>query len=88
MSHQVIWTREVLDAFVREACLTDFQRELMETRIAGMSVTAQAYFFNRSVSSINREIARLKLLYDEAQLHSKILKPRKHSAQELYLDTH
>ena len=88
MSHQVIWTRKILDAFIAEAALTSEESEIMETRVAGMTRTQQAFYFNTSVSRIDKIIARLKIKYDAAQKHSSILMPRKNSAFETYMDMH
>ena len=86
MAHEVVWTRAVLEEFKREACLNEFQTELMETRISGMTIRQQAFYFHRSEATISREIRKLKKLYDEAQKHSEILRPRKQSVYEDYMD--
>lgn len=67
MSKQVIWTRRVTEFFVDQANLTELERRVLETRIAGMTRQEQAFYFNLSISTIDKIIARLKRLYDEVQ---------------------
>lgn len=87
MSHQVIWTRRVTDLFVSAAQLTDLERQVLETRISGMTIVQQSYYFNLSTSTINRIVARLKKLYDVVQKeYPEDLPVRRRSAREDYLD--
>ena len=88
MSHQVIWTKLILDTFVEEANLTPEEKAVMVTRAAGWTRTKQMMEFNISASTLDRIIKRLKVKYDAAQKHSVILPPRKASATELYMDEH
>lgn len=88
MSHQVIWTKIVLEEFVSSANLTEFEEHIMRTRAAGWTRTKQAQEFHVDLSTVDRTIKRLKIKYDAAQKHNPLLPPRKNSAAELYMDTH
>ena len=67
MSHQVVWTRRVVQLFEDAASLTDIERQVLETRVAGMTRVQQSFYLNLSVSTIDRIIARLKAKYDAVQ---------------------
>ena len=87
MSHQVIWTRRVFEFFSDAAKLTKLEREVLETRISGMTRVQQSLYFSLSISTIDKIIARLKRLYDEVQReYPDELKPRRTSACETYMD--
>lgn len=89
MTRQVKWTRDVLDAFIHYAMLSDDEVFIMETRIKGWSVTKQAQEMARSESWVHKSIAMLKKKYDAVQLeHPDELPPRKASAAETWMDTH
>ena len=66
MSHQVIWTKKVLDFFCDAANLTPFEREVMVTRLT-MTRLQQADYLAVSLSTLDKCIARLKRKYDEVQ---------------------
>lgn len=88
MSHQVIWTKRVLDFFCEAANLTPFEREVMVTRLT-MTRLQQAEYLSVSLSTLDKCIARLKRKYDEVQNEfPNELKPRKASAAETYMDEH
>lgn len=87
MSHQVIWTKDTYDFVCEHAMLSDFERELLSTRIAGMTITQQMFYFNRGRTSINDAIKRIKQKYDVVQKqHPEILDPRTDSVYEKYMD--
>lgn len=88
MSHQVVWTKIVLETFIAEANLTELEEQVMRTRCAGWTRTKQADKLNISLSTLDRIIKRLKVKYDKAQKYSLILPARKDSAEETYLDEH
>lgn len=88
MSIQVIWSKIVLEEFLRIAGLTKQQEAIMRLRVAGHTRTQIAFELNISLSTEDRQIRRIKRIYDAVQPYSPILPPRKHSAQETYLDTH
>ena len=88
MSHQVIWSKLILETFISEANLTKDEEMIMRTRVAGWTRTKQAAELCMSLSTIDKIISRLKVKYDAVQKHSPILPPRKESAAELYMDEH
>lgn len=88
MSHQVIWSKIVLEEFIRLAHLTKTEEMIMRTRVAGHTVVQQSLEFCMSTRTVERIIARLKVKYDSVQPYSPLLPPRKKSAKELYMDTH
>ena len=58
----------------------------MRTRVAGWTRTEQSMKLGMSLSKIDRHIKRLKSKYDQVQMYSLILPPRKFSAEETYMD--
>lgn len=88
MSRQVLWSKIILEEFIRLAALTDEEEQVMRTRVAGWSISQQSEMLGMSVSSVNRCIRRLKVKYDGVQPYSPLLPPRKNSASETYMDTH
>ena len=79
----------MLDFFKQAANLTPLECEIMETRISGMTRTQQSFYFNISVSALEKIIARLKKKYDAVQKEfPDRLKPRRASAAETYMDEH
>ena len=87
ISHQVIWTKLILERFIAEGNLTKFEEMVMRTRVAGWSRVKQHQEFHCSLATIDRTIRVLKRKYDEVQKYDPILPPRKFSMQELYQDT-
>ena len=87
ISHQVIWTKLILERFIKEGNLTKFEEMIMRTRVDGWSRVKQADYFKCSLATIDRTIRILKRKYDEVQKYDPILPPRKFSMQELYQDT-
>lgn len=86
MSRQVIWTKIIIEEFVKLANLTKDEEIVLRTRAAGMTIVEQSMKLKMSVSTVNRIVARLKRKYDEVQPYSVLLPPRKSSAKELYMD--
>lgn len=87
MSHEVVWTKKVLERFCEAAKLTDFERQVMETRIAGMTITQQAFYLSVSDSTVCRTVARLKKKYDAVQKeYPDELKPRRKTVYEDFMD--
>ncbi len=87
MSHQVIWTKIIVEEFVRLGNLTKDEEMVLRTRADGWTITQQSLKLSMSVSTVNRIVSRLKRKYDAVQPYSVILPPRKASAKELYMDT-
>lgn len=89
MSHQVVWTKATTNFFLEHCNATDFEKQVLLTRISGMSVLQQSFFFSCSTSTVERAIRHLKNLYDVVQKeYPDRLKPRVFSKDELYMDTH
>lgn len=88
MSIQVIWTKIVLEEFIRLGNLSKEEEAIMRTRADGWPISRQAMELGMSESTVNRYIKRLKKRYDAVQPYSNLLPPRKHSAKEVYMDTH
>lgn len=86
MSHEVIWSKIVLETFIEEACLTKDEEMIMRTRVAGWTRTQQAMKLSMSLATVDRLIASCKKKYDAAQRYSAILPPRKASEKEKYMD--
>lgn len=88
MSHQVIWSKIILETFIEEANLNKEDEWIMRTRVAGWSRVKQSQELHISLSCLDKRIRRLKKRYDEVQKHNPLLPPRKFSAEELWMDTH
>lgn len=86
MSKEVVWTKIILETFLEESGIIDrvalgdekarILEGIMRTRCAGWKISKQAVEFNCDVSTINKYIAELKVLYDETQKTSLILPKR------------
>lgn len=85
---KLIWTRYTYEKFVYEALLSDFEQEVLQTRIKGMTVLQQAEHLHCSKSTVEKTISVLKKKYDEVQKRCPDLPVRRASAQEQYMDTH
>jgi len=83
MTKQVIWTKLVLDEFIKEGNLNVRQQYIIRTRAAGYTIAKQAEELNLSIDQVNKDIARLKKIYDEVQKYSDILPPRCKNKAEL-----
>ncbi len=83
MTKQVIWTKPVLEAFIKEGNLNERQEYIIRTRAQGYTIIKQANELHLSVDQVNKEIAQLRKIYDAAQIHSKILPPRRKNKSEL-----
>lgn len=87
MSHQVIWTKKVLEDFCELANLNEEEKFIMETRCQNWTVTRQALELNKSTSSVHKTINKLKRKYDAVQKEYPDKFPvRKSSSKELYMD--
>lgn len=83
MTRQVIWTKAVLEAFIDEGNLNERQEKLIRMRAAGCTIAKEADELHLSIDQVNKDIARLKKIYDVTQIHSSILPPRKKNRLEL-----
>lgn len=89
MAHQVIWTKKILETFIREGELTPLEEAIMRTRVKGWTRTKQAEELNLSISALDGYIRALKKKYDAVQKeHPGEMPKRKSSAAELYMDEH
>ena len=70
MSHKILWTRSMLDEFVKEAILTKDEEFIVRTRAAGWSRQQQAFELNRSIQSVDRMIKNIKVKYDNLAKHN------------------
>lgn len=87
MAHQVNWDKDKLEFFIEQCLLTEFEEEIMRTRINGSTITEQASKLCCSKSKIEKTIANLKKRYDLLQKqYPDKLPPRKFSAKEVYMD--
>lgn len=84
MSKQVPWNAVILAEFERLACLTDEEKDVLETRVKGWSIIKQALKLDMSKSKVEYITKRLKQKYDLVQPYSDILPKRKLSAKETY----
>ena len=88
MSHQVIWSKIILETFIAEANLNKEDEWIMRTRVAGWSRVKQSQTLHISLSCLDKKIRRLKQRYDQVQKTNPLLPPRKFSEQELWQDLH
>ena len=65
LSKQVIWSKIILETYIREGNLSKEDEWIMRTRVAGWSRTKQATHLHISLSSLDKRIAYLKKLYDQ-----------------------
>lgn len=88
MTKDVPWNRKLYNKFMSEAILTDLQKQIMETRVTkGWTRTKQIQELHISMSTLDREIKKLKKMYDDIQKDfPEDLPPRKKSKYEEYLD--
>lgn len=83
MTKQVFWVKSVLEAFIEEGNLNERQEYIMRTRAKGYTIPQQAEELHLSIDQVNKDIAKLKKIYDATQKHSEILPPRKKNHKEL-----
>lgn len=83
MTKQVFWTKAVLEEFIKEGNLNERQEFIMRSRAKGESIIKQAEELHLSVDQVNKEVAKLKKIYDATQLNNSILPPRKKNQKEL-----
>lgn len=83
----VSWTDEVFEQFIDMADLTEFEQEVLESRIEGLTIKEQAEHLHCSPSKISSAIKRIKLMYDAVQLQYPDKFPkRRASEKEQYQD--
>lgn len=87
MAHQVPWNKYIVERFEELAMLTEEERMVLRTRVAGWSITRQSIELNISPATVSRIIKRLKQKYDAVQKFDPLLPPRRASAAETWQDT-
>ena len=83
MTKQVLWTKSILETFIKEGNLNSRQEFIIRTRVGGYSIVKQAQELNLSVDQVNKEISLIKRIYDETQAKSSILPKRLHKRGDL-----
>lgn len=84
MTKQIVWTKQIVEAFISEAYLNERQAFIIRTRAKGYSIARQADELCLSVDQINKDIAKLKKIYDSIQESSEILPKRCKNSKELH----
>lgn len=87
MSHEVLWTDKLTEAFIKCAALSDDEAYIMRTRARGYTVTQQALALGLSESTVHRMISKLKTKYDAVQKeYPETFPVRKASKVEKFMD--
>ena len=81
---QVLWTKKLVDTFIKEGMLTEEEKEVLLSRVKGYTIAEQAELLNVSERKVNRITIRLKIKYDALQDTIKELPKRKETTKELY----
>lgn len=81
---QILWTRKLVDTFVKEGMLTEEEKEVLLLRVKGYTIAETSELMNISDSKVNRIIRRLKIKYDNLQGTLEELPKRKETTKELY----
>lgn len=82
MAHEVIWTQEVYDEFIKKANLNPTERKIFDSRVLKeYTIQMQSSEFGICVSRINEIIYEIKKKYDDVQKTSDILKPRENKSK-------
>lgn len=84
MTKQVLWTKTVMEEFIKEGNLNSRQEYIIRTRAAGYSIAKQAEELHLSIDQVNKEIALMKKIYDSTQVNSDVLPPRCKNKKELF----
>lgn len=78
-----------MEFFIDKGMLNEEQIYILSSRVKGTTVTEQSLHLNKSISSINRQISKIKRIYDVVQEEYPDRLPiRRYSAREQYMDTH
>ena len=81
---QILWTRKLVDTFIKEGMLTEEEKEVLLLRVKGYTISETSELMNISDSKVNRIIRRLKIKYDNLQGTIEELPKRKETTKELY----
>ena len=80
----VLWTKKIIDTFIKEGMLTEEEKEILLLRVKGYTIAKTSELMNISDSKVNRIIRRLKIKYDNLQGTTEELHKRKETTKELY----
>lgn len=64
---QILWTKKIVDTFIKEGMLTKEEREVLLLRVQWYTIAETSELMNISDSKVNRIIRRLKIKYDNLQ---------------------
>ena len=81
---QILWTRKLVDTFIKEGMLTEEEKEVLLLRVKGYTIAETSELMNISDSKVNRIIRRLKIKYDNLRGTIEELPKRKETTKELY----
>lgn len=81
---QILWTRKLVDTFIKEGMLTEEEKKVLLLRVKGYTISETSELMNISDSKVNRIIRRLKIKYDNLQGTIEELPKRKETTKELY----
>ena len=81
---QVLWTKKIIETFIKGGMLTEEEKEVLLLRVKGYTIAETSELMNISDSKVNRIIRRLKIKYDNLQGTIKELPKRKETTKELY----
>lgn len=73
----ILWNSIILDEFIRLAVPTEFEVQIIRSRMADRSRAQQSYDFSRSLPRVDAAIKSIRQKYDAVQPYSAILPPRK-----------
>lgn len=73
----ILWNKIILDEFIRLALPTEFEIQLIRSRMADQSRVQQSFEFSRSLPRVDAAIKSIRQKYDAVQPYSDILPPRK-----------
>lgn len=73
----ILWNKIILDEFIRLALPTEFEIQLIRSRMADQSRAQQSFEFSRSLPRVDAAIKSIRQKYDAVQPYSDILPPRK-----------
>ena len=81
---QILWTKKIVDTFIKEGMLTKEERDVLLLRVQGYTIAEQDEMLNISDSKVNRITRRLKIKYDALQCTINELPKRTETTKELY----
>lgn len=81
---QILWTKKIIETFIKEGMLTEEEKEVLLLRVKGYTIAETSELMNISDSKVNRIIRRLKIKYDNLRGTIEELPKRKETTKELY----